>query len=197
MQALASQGMGPKFLAFVDKKGRPVWCVIIQVLFGLLAFINEADAGEDFFTWLLALSGIANFFIWGSINLSHIRFRQAWKYNGRDVDELPYRAQAGVIGSWCGLGLCVLCIMASFYTAVIPLDAAAFFEAYLAGPLILALYVLWKCYTRHWEMLVPISKMDVTSGMRQNIDELRAIASEGRMEKTWGNLPKRVMRNLF
>lgn len=59
MQALALRGMAPKFLAYVDKAGRPLPCAIIQVLFGLLAFINEATAGTTFFDWLLALSGIA------------------------------------------------------------------------------------------------------------------------------------------
>ena len=41
MQALALNGMGPKWLAYVDKAGRPIPTVLIQMAFGLLAFINE------------------------------------------------------------------------------------------------------------------------------------------------------------
>lgn len=68
MQALAARGMGPKFLAYVDKRGRPLWCVVIQLVFGLLAFANEAtENGPEFFYWLLALSGLANFFIVSTI----------------------------------------------------------------------------------------------------------------------------------
>lgn len=40
LQALAMQGMAPKLLAYVDKAGRPVPTIILQLLFGLLAFIN-------------------------------------------------------------------------------------------------------------------------------------------------------------
>ena len=71
-------GMGPKVFAYVDKKGRPVSVVILQVLFGCLAFINLAKNGGDIFTWLLSLSGLSILFIYGSIALAHIRFRQAW-----------------------------------------------------------------------------------------------------------------------
>lgn len=81
LQAMAANGMAPKLLAYVDSKGRPMPTVILQLLFGLLAFINEAsETGGVIFGWLLALSGIANFFVYGSICLAHIRFRQAWKY---------------------------------------------------------------------------------------------------------------------
>ncbi len=70
--------MGPKFLAYVDKKGRPVSVVILQLLFGCLAFINLAKDGGTIFSWLLSLSGLSILFIYGSIALAHIRFRAAW-----------------------------------------------------------------------------------------------------------------------
>ena len=118
MQALAARGMGPKFLTYIDKKGRPTWCIIIQLVFGLLAFVNEADTGSDFFTWLLSLSGLSYFFVWGSINLSHIRFRAGWKAQGHTLDELPFQAQFGVIGSWIGLFLAVISLIATFYVSL-------------------------------------------------------------------------------
>ncbi|KAJ4299966.1 hypothetical protein N0V90_005214 [Kalmusia sp. IMI 367209] len=92
IQAMAQQGMAPKFLAAVDGKGRPMPTIILQLAFGLLAFINEAPStGDKVFTWLLALSGIANFFVYGSICVAHIRFRKAWKRQGHSIDELPYK----------------------------------------------------------------------------------------------------------
>jgi yeast amino acid transporter len=119
IQALAQEGMAPKFLAYVDKRGRPIPTVLLQILFGFLAFVNEAtSAGNVLFTWLLALSGLANFFIYGSICISHIRFRQAWKLQGHTLDELPFRAAFGVWGSWVGVFLNVICLMATFYTAL-------------------------------------------------------------------------------
>lgn len=70
--------MAPKMLAYVDKKGRPTAVIILQLLFGLLAYINLADNGGTIFNWLLALSGITVLFVFGAIAVAHIRFRMAW-----------------------------------------------------------------------------------------------------------------------
>lgn len=32
--------------------------------------------------------------------------------------------------------------------------------------MVLALYLGWKCYSRDWRLLVPISEMDMTTGLR-------------------------------
>ncbi len=119
IQALCENGMGPRWFAIVDKKGRPWVALLLALGFGLLAYINEAPQGNTIFTWLLALSGLSNFFTWGSICLAHIRFRYAWTHvNGRSTDELPFASQFGVIGSYCGLILNILCLIATFYTSL-------------------------------------------------------------------------------
>ncbi|KAF2792432.1 hypothetical protein K505DRAFT_246694 [Melanomma pulvis-pyrius CBS 109.77] len=177
IQAMAAQGMAPKFLAYVDKKGRPIPTIVLQLIFGLLAFVNEAETtGSTIFGWLLALSGLANFFVYGSICIAHIRFRQAWKYHGHTLDELPYKASFGVIGSYVGAFMNFICLLAQFYVAVWPLggakpDAEVFFSAYLALPLLIALYIIWKVYSwikfpLHRPLFVRIKDIDVMAGMR-------------------------------
>jgi amino acid transporter len=118
LQALAANGMAPKFLSYVDEKGRPVWCILLQLSLGLLAFINEAVVGATIFSWLLALAGLSDFVIWGTICFAHIRFRRAWKLQGHSLSELPYKATLGVFGSWVGLTICILCLIATFYVAL-------------------------------------------------------------------------------
>ena len=103
-------------------------------------------------------------FIWGSICLAHIRFRAGWKAQGHTLDEIPYRAQFGTIGSYIGLGLNVLCLIASFYVALFPIggspNASAFFQQYLAAPMILALYLFWRItYGRRDALFVRVKDM--------------------------------------
>lgn len=118
MQAMAERGMAPKQLAYVDKKGRPVICIIIQLAFGLLAFIGESADSGKVFDWLLSLSALSFFFVWGSICLAHIRFRAAWKLQGYSLEQIPYRPAFGVYGSWIGFALNCLCLIATFYNAL-------------------------------------------------------------------------------
>ncbi|KIW20021.1 hypothetical protein PV08_00596 [Exophiala spinifera] len=176
MQALAARGMGPKFLMYVDTKGRPLWCIVIQLLFGCLAYIGEANASGKIFTWLLALSGLSFFFLWFSINLAHVRFRRGWAAHGFTKDQLPYRAAFGVAGSYIGVALNALAMIATFYTSLFPLGASpdpeVFFENYLAAPIVLGLYIFWKLYSRDWKMFIRAEEMNVTTGIRRGSFEI-------------------------
>lgn len=113
LTALAEQGYAPKIFGYIDRAGRPLYSVLAILAFGPLAYLGLASSGQTVFAWLLSLSGLAALFTWGSICLAHIRFRQAWKYHGHTDDELPFRSPFGVWGSWIGLGLNVLVLIAT------------------------------------------------------------------------------------
>ncbi|RYP50494.1 hypothetical protein DL768_003999 [Monosporascus sp. mg162] len=65
MQAMAQRGMAHKLLPYVAKTARSLRCVDIQLAFGLLWYIGAAPKGIPVVTWLLALSGLSYFFVWG------------------------------------------------------------------------------------------------------------------------------------
>lgn len=163
--------MGPKIGAKVDKHGRPYVALIVALLFGLLAYINEAPQGGQIFNWLLSLSGLSNFFTWGSICFAHIQFRRAWKMNGRSTDELPFAAMFGTIGSWIGLALNILCLIATFYVDLFPIggspDAELFFQGYLGFPIVFLFYFGYKIVRKDWGFLVDLSIIDVDAGRRE------------------------------
>ncbi|KAI0603291.1 amino acid permease [Biscogniauxia sp. FL1348] len=199
MQAMAERGMAPKILAYVDKAGRPMWCILIQLAFGLLGYIGVAEDGLTAFDWLLALSGLSYFFVWGSCCLAHIRFRLAWTRQGRSMKEIPYKTPLGIWGSAIGLFLNCLCLVATFYNALYPTpdatpNAEDFFMSYLAAPIVLLLYLFWKVYTKDWTMWIKISDIDLVSGSRPLELDDDDIAEE---PKTWANLPMRIVRSLF
>jgi amino acid transporter len=112
LTALADQGYAPRIFSYVDKAGRPLPSTILILAFGCLGYITLAADGGVVFDWLLALSGLAALFTWGSICLSHIRFRSAWKYQGHTLDEIPFQAVFGVYGSWVGFILVIIVLVA-------------------------------------------------------------------------------------
>ncbi|KAF7558696.1 hypothetical protein G7046_g5465 [Stylonectria norvegica] len=196
MQAMAQHGHAPKFLSYVDKSGRPIWCIGIQLAFGLLAFVGESAASGDVFNWLLALSGLAFILVWGSICLTHIRFRAGWRSQGMDLARIPYKTPFGVYGSYLGLLLNCISLIATLYTAIIPAPGASpdpivFFQSYLAFPVSVALYAGYKVYSRDWRLFVPAHEMDLATGVRM-LDE-----SEIEPHKPMASLPKRMLRSVF
>lgn len=112
LTALAEQGYAPSIFGYVDRAGRPLYSVAVVIAFGPLAYISLASSGVIVFNWLLALSGLAALFTWGSSCLAHIRFRNAWAHHGHTVDELPFKAALGIWGSYLGLGLVILVLIA-------------------------------------------------------------------------------------
>ncbi|KAL8649421.1 MAG: hypothetical protein Q9226_005586 [Calogaya cf. arnoldii] len=200
LQALAMNRMAPSFLKYVDRQGRPLWCIVLQLVFGLLAFINEADVGTQVFTWLLSLSALNNLFVWASICLSHIRFRRGWAAQGHTLDELPYKASFGVIGSYIGFFLNMVALLATFYVSLFPIGAdpnpKSFFTTWLSLPIAIALYVGWKIRTRGGPgMYVRSHQMDVLTGMR----EFNAEAEDMEKKQKWGirDMPARLYHAIF
>ncbi|KAG9230019.1 amino acid permease/ SLC12A domain-containing protein [Amylocarpus encephaloides] len=171
VQALCARGMGPAIGARVDSKGRPWVVLIVALAFGALAYVNVAPQGDEIFTWLLSLSGLSNFFTWGSICFAHIQFRKAWAMNGRTTDELPFQAMFGTIGSWIGLALNILCLIAQFYVSLFPIggkpDAKAFFENYLAAPIVILFFVGYKVYYKQWTIGVNLDDIQIDEGRRE------------------------------
>lgn len=146
LAALADQNQAPKILGYIDRKGRPIVAIGVASVLGFLAFFAGSSKQTDAFNWMLALSGLSSIFTWGSICLAHIRFRAAWKKQGHTLDELAFRSQPGVWGSWVGFIFNCLVLIAQFWTAVWPIGyadmtpseiAEGFFEAYLAAPVVI------------------------------------------------------------
>lgn len=189
--ALAEQGMAPRIFAYIDRGGRPLVSILVASALGFLAFLAASDKQDQAFTWMLALSGLSSIFTWGSICLAHIRFRKAWKVQGHSLDELAFRSQPGVIGSWLGFILNALVLVAQFWTGFAPvgyeeLSASAltmnFFEAYLAAPIVIAFYIPYKLYYR--TPFLRARDMDLQTGVRElNLAEL--VAEERAERASW------------
>ena len=187
--ALAEQNQAPRIFAYIDRQGRPIVAIAFASILGFLAFLAASKNEYQAFQWMLALSGLSSVLTWGSICLAHIRFRQAWRLQGHAVDDLSFRSQAGVTGSWVGFTINALVLMAQFWTGFAPVgyammspaqNAENFFQAYLALPIVLVFYGGFKFYYK-----TPIMKcknMDLHTGMRElNLAELIA---EERLEQT-------------
>ncbi|CCE78919.1 Piso0_000954 [Millerozyma farinosa CBS 7064] len=171
--SLAEQGMAPKWTGYVDRAGRPLAAILITDIFGLFAFIVASDKQEEVFDWLLALSGLSSIFTWMSINVSHIRFRRALRYQGRDSDELPFVSQTGVWGSWYALILNTLVLVAQFWIALFPIkgkpSAYDFFLSYLGMPVIIASWLFYKIWKNQWKLFTRAEDIDIDTG-RANVD---------------------------
>lgn len=183
--ALSEQGFLPKIVAYVDRNGRPLVGISITAFFGILSFIAASEHEGAVFNWLLAISGLSSLFTWAAICLCHIRFRTALAVQNRSTDELPFVSPVGVWGSYYGIILISLMLIAQFYVALFPIggnpNANAFFSAYLSVPIVMVFYVGHKLWKRQWRLLIPAKDLDIDTGRRDiDLDLLRQEVAEER-----------------
>ncbi|KAM5349655.1 hypothetical protein ACJ41O_006160 [Fusarium nematophilum] len=198
LSALAHEGYAPKIFTYVDRSGRPLMSVSFLLAFGGLAYIALASSGSLVFDWLLALAGLAVLFTWGSICLSHIRFRTAWARRGRSLDQIPFRACFGVAGSWIGLVLCVILLIAQVFVAICPPgksgtgSAEDFFKACLALPVVMLFWVMGYIWKRTgW---LSIDQIDLDTGLREHDwDEITAYRATVASWPAWRRALHKVM----
>ncbi|KAF8915773.1 amino acid permease/ SLC12A domain-containing protein [Mucidula mucida] len=201
LTALAETGFAPKVFAYVDKSSRPLFSVVAILIFGPIAYVNCSDDGDTVFKWLLALSGLSTIFTWMAICLCHIRFRAAWKAQGHSLEELPFKALGGVWGSWFGVIMNGLVLIAQFYVAVFPVgesvsgrDAAdSFFSAYLAAPIMIMFYIIGYVWKR--QLPKRANAIDLDSGRKSwlTVEDMRTYRAE-RKKAPWHI---RIYRILF
>lgn len=191
LAALADQGQAPKILAYVDRKGRPIVAIGVASVMGLLAYLADSGKEGSVLDWMLALSGLSSIFTWGSICLAHIRFRRAWRIQGHSLDELAFRSQPGLFGSWVGFLFNVIVLMAQFWVGAWPVgyetdgargQANSFFLCYMAAPIVIAFYLAYKVYFR--TSIMRCKDIDLKTGMREL--NLPALMAEQRAQyKSW------------
>ena len=191
LAALADQNQAPRILSYVDRKGRPLIAIMVSSSVGLLSYLADLQQEDEVLDWLVAISGLSSIFTWASICLAHIRFRQAWAYRGHKVLELAFRSQVGVYGSWLGLIINLLILIAQFWIGAWPVGythmtsvelAKSFFLVYLAAPVVIIFFIghwFW-----HRTSTIRVADMDVDTGRRDfNLPIL--IAQEKEEKKNW------------
>ncbi|OMH83616.1 Lysine-specific permease [Zancudomyces culisetae] len=97
--ALYHNGQAPKFLARVSKSGVPYTSLTFAVFLGLL-FVLLSALLENAYVFLVNMGGIFGMVSWVTIVTVHIAFRRAYKVQGYDVKNLPYRAPLYPFGSY-------------------------------------------------------------------------------------------------
>lgn len=193
LAALADHGQAPKVLGYIDRSGRPLVAILVSSLFAFISYIVAAGDQKraEAFNWMLAIGGLAAIFNWTSICLCHIRFRKAWRLQGHTLDELAFKSQATVYGSYVGFVFNILVLIAQFWIGVAPRGYAAmtaservanFFQRYLAFPIVASCYIGFKI--KYKTKFKRTAEMDLSTGRREfNLTEL--LAQERAEQAKW------------
>lgn len=163
---LAHEGSAPRIFKRINKQGVPWAAVILMNLFGFLSLMNISTGAAEAYGYIVNLSGVAVFIVWGNVCFYHLRLRRAWKLQGRDVGDLPYR---GMWYPWLpclGVILNIFLALIQGWSYFKPFDAANFVDAYVLLPFFGILYFGFKFFQKtKW---VDLATADLDSGRRED-----------------------------
>ncbi|MFC7394067.1 amino acid permease [Scopulibacillus cellulosilyticus] len=145
LYALAETGQAPRFLTKVDRRGVPIWSLLITTFIGVFVFLASIFGDGTVYYWLVNASAISGFIIWVAIAVCHYRFRKAYIAKGYALDDLPYRARWFPLGPIYTIVVCVLVILGQGYQSFLggKIDWAGMVATYLSIPLF---FLIWFGY---------------------------------------------------
>lgn len=172
--ALSISGMGPSWLSYIDRHGRPIFAKLCVLTFQLLCFVCASDKYNDVFNWLYAFGALGWVYLWATLPIVHIMFRIALRLQGRSTSELLYKSPTGILGSVIGSGIPIFVFVTQFWTSAAPIGGSSdpaqyFFQQNLSVPCVIALFVGHKIYlkktTGSWGF-VNLKTVDLDTGVR-------------------------------
>ncbi|KAI1073999.1 putative amino acid transporter [Whalleya microplaca] len=172
---MGQQRMAPAILGWTDKRGIPIPAIIFTNACGALSLMNISTGASEAYSYIVNLSGVSTFLVWGSILFIHIRFRQAWEIQGYRVEDLPFAALWYPWLTYFGLGANIFLALVQGWSNFAPFDAGGFVDAYILLPLFPVIYCVYKIVfkTRFWRK----DEIDLQSGRRRDLEEAKEIAT--------------------
>lgn len=166
---MAQSGKAPSILGKVNKMGVPVYAIVLTNAVGALSMMNVSTGASQAYQYIVNLSGVSTFLVWGAISFMHIRFRRAWIAQGRDLNELPFKSIGYPVIAYFGLSANMFLALIQGWTTLKPFVAGDFVDAYILLPLFGVIYgvgkLVWRDdkFKRSWEI-------NIDSGRRVDLD---------------------------
>ncbi|CAN3367924.1 general amino acid permease Agp3p [Diutina catenulata] len=165
---LAMEHNAPRFLAKVNRHGVPYMAVILMNSFGLLSLMNVSTGAAKAYNYIVNISGVAVFIVWGNVSFYQIRFRMALKRQGREDEQLPYRGLWYPVLPWISIILNVFLALVQGWMYFVPFSAADFVDAYILLPVFFVFYFGLKLIRRtKW---VTLDQVNLDQGRRVDLD---------------------------
>lgn len=168
---MGQDGKAPRFLGWTNSRGVPIPAILFTNLCGALSMMNNSTGAGRAYGYIVNLSGVSTFLVWGAISFIHIRFRRAMKVQGVSSDELPFKSMLYPWNAYFGLGANIFLAFVQGWTTLSPFNAGNFVAAYILLPLFPLIYLGFKFWNK--THFVRAHEADLYTGRRRDVDDVR------------------------
>ncbi len=163
LYSMANSGKAPKTLGKTTRLGVPIGTILFTVAIACLCFLTSLNSDSQVYTWLYNATGLTGFITWFGVCICHLRFRAAFKKQGRDISELKFKSKFFPYGTWYSLIISGSVIVGQGYYAISSsgVDWYGIVVAYVGLPIFVALYVIRKIVKKN--KLIRLEEMDLST----------------------------------
>lgn len=165
---MAQDGTAPRWLGWTNKRGVPAYAIIFTNCFGALCLLNLSSGAAKAYGYIISLSGVSTFIVWGAISFIHIRFRKAWHAQGHTSDNLPFQSMLYPYNMWFGFISNVILAFVQAWDAFSPWNAADFIVSYILLPVFFILYFGYKFWFK--TKFLRVHEIDLQEGQWFDLD---------------------------
>ncbi|KAL0139089.1 amino acid permease/ SLC12A domain-containing protein [Mucor lusitanicus] len=166
---LSKDGNAPRWMGKLNRWGAPYLAVICSSVIGFACVFASIYSASVAFVWFLSITAVSGFISWWGIAVVHIRFRRAFKAQGRSLDDLPYKAFAYPYSAIVAIILTTFVILGQGYTAFYPQwDGVKFVTNYIGLVPVFVWYVGYKLIRK--SKVVPLMEVDFETGRVTHLD---------------------------
>lgn len=148
LYSLALEGRAPRFLAKCNKRGVPIYCFCVVMLFPFLSFLQVSNSSSQVLTWLINLitaGGLIDYII---MCVTYIFFYRACMAQGVDRHTFPYRGRFQPYSAYIALAAECTVVLFYGYSAFQPWSVETFFSFYTMVIVAPILFFSWKLLKR-------------------------------------------------
>jgi amino acid transporter len=161
LYSLAVEGRAPKIFRKCTRKGVPIYCFAVTMVFPFLSFLQVSDDSSKVLTWLVNLvtaGGLINFI---TMMVTYIAFHKACKAQGLDRRTLPYTGYFQPYQSYVALVALVCVVFCYGYPVFLPGNwlIDTFMSSYAMLMIAPVLYVFWKLVKK--TRIIPSKEVDL------------------------------------
>ena len=161
LYAMSKEKLAYPIFGRVTKYGTPVISLVATAAVVFLIFLIQLTSANAY-TYIVAASGLTGFIAWLGIALSHYRFRRAFIAQGKDLNDLKYRAKWFPVGPIIALVLCIIVIIGQDTELITKgvVNWSGMLTTYMGVPIFLFFYLYHKI--RYKTKLIPLDKVDLS-----------------------------------
>ncbi|KAF9132797.1 hypothetical protein BGW39_011281 [Mortierella sp. 14UC] len=163
LMAMRREGKMPAIVGRVNSRGVPLYSLAPVTLVACVAFVADVVGTGVVFTWLVNLTGMPARLTWLSISVVHLRFRTAYKAQGRSIKDLPYITPFFPYSCYISFLLALMIAFLEGYQVVTadPFVVEDVITVFAGAPVFFFSIIGWKLY--HKTKLVPLLEVDLDS----------------------------------